>query len=147
MFSPICTTLTQLEIICHLLTCMTPGFEPITVLDMILWLWYMIPSVSFLRKPDTIKPSIKCLLQEKFTSWHNMPVISWYGRWKSHPSFFVSFLLLTESAIGGIVGGVIAVVVILVVLIVYCYKKSKTKRKAKDEDKAETKVFLETQSA
>ena len=88
MFSPIRTKLTQLAIICHLLTCMTPGFEPITVLDIILWLWYMIPSVSFLRKPDTIKPSIKCLLQEKFTSWHDIPVIGWYERWQSHPSLF-----------------------------------------------------------
>ena len=83
IFSPIHTTLTQLAVICHLLTCMTPGFEPITVLDIISWLWYIIP-----RKPDTIKPSIKCRLQEKFTSWHGIPVISWYGRWKSHPSLF-----------------------------------------------------------
>ena len=90
MFSPIRTTLTQLAIICHLLTCMTPGFAPITVLDILLWFWYIIPSVSFLRKPDTIKPSIKCLLQETFTSWHDIPVISWYERWQSRPSLFFS---------------------------------------------------------
>ena len=35
ILSPIHTTLTQLAVICHLLTCMTPGFEPITVLDII----------------------------------------------------------------------------------------------------------------
>ena len=72
----------------YVLTYMTSGFEPITVLDIILQLWDIIPSVSFLRKPDRVKPSIKYPLQEKLTSWCDIPVISWYRSWQSHPCFF-----------------------------------------------------------
>ena len=126
----------------YVLTYMTSGFEPITVLDIILQLWDIIPSVSFLRKPDRVKPSIKCPLQETLTSWCDIPVISWYRSWQSHPSFFFSFLLLTGGVIAAIgIGAVLGVLIFgaLVWYIIRCCKKSKTS--------AETKVFLETQPA
>ena len=74
----------------------------------------------------------------KFTSWHDFPVISWYGSWQSHLSVFFSFLLLTGGEIAGIsIAGAGLCLVLIGVLIWLKYRKRS----------GETKVFLETQLA